>query len=181
MKIGVIGVGEIGGTLARKWRAATQSLRVANPRGAEAVRPFAQEIGATAVDIYGAVEGAEIVVLAGSARENASISLEAFGGDIRRGRRQFPGTEPAGEDLLAGRCCLGRPGHVWVARCWGCRRKTLLPADAILARFGEHAPLHIVAHRLRCATCQHLEAQIYLGELPDLEPNTRAHQRQPPA
>lgn len=63
MKIGVIGVGEIGGTLARRLSKQGHSVRVANSRGAEAVRQFADEIGAAAVDVYGAVAGADVVVL----------------------------------------------------------------------------------------------------------------------
>ena len=51
MKIGIIGTGNIGGTLARKSRAAGHDVRVANSRGVEGVKPFADEIGATAVDI----------------------------------------------------------------------------------------------------------------------------------
>ena len=64
MKIGVIGIGEIGGTLARKWSARGHNLRVANSRGPEAVREFADEIGAGPVDIYGAVEDADVVLIA---------------------------------------------------------------------------------------------------------------------
>lgn len=63
MKIGIIGVGEIGGTIARKLAAAGHEVQVANSRGAEAVRDFAGEIGATPVDARGAVEGAEAIVL----------------------------------------------------------------------------------------------------------------------
>ena len=63
MKIGVIGIGAIGGNLARKWSANGHEVRVANSRGAMAAAPFANEIGADAVDIYGAVEGADVVLL----------------------------------------------------------------------------------------------------------------------
>jgi 8-hydroxy-5-deazaflavin:NADPH oxidoreductase len=47
MKIGIIGTGNIGGTLARKLSAAGHDVRVANSRGLEGVRAFANEIGAT--------------------------------------------------------------------------------------------------------------------------------------
>jgi len=63
MKIGVIGVGEMGGTLARGWSGKDHSVRVANSRGPEAVKQFADEIGADAADIYEAVEGADVVLL----------------------------------------------------------------------------------------------------------------------
>jgi predicted dinucleotide-binding enzyme len=64
MKIGVIGIGEMGGTIARRLTGKGHSVRVANSRGPEAVKQFAHEIGADAADIYGAVEGADVVLLA---------------------------------------------------------------------------------------------------------------------
>jgi 8-hydroxy-5-deazaflavin:NADPH oxidoreductase len=64
MKIGIIGTGNIGGTLARKLSAAGHALSVANSRGAEGVRAFAQEINAEAKDIHGAVADADVIILA---------------------------------------------------------------------------------------------------------------------
>ena len=49
MKIGVIGIGNIGGTLARKLIEAGHEVCVANSRGVEGVRSFADQIGAQAV------------------------------------------------------------------------------------------------------------------------------------
>lgn len=63
MNIGIIGVGAIGATLARKLSAANHQVRVANSKGPEAVRPFAEEIGATPTDRQGAVDGADLVIL----------------------------------------------------------------------------------------------------------------------
>ncbi len=63
MKIGIIGTGNIGGTLARKLSAAGHDVRIANSRGLEGVRAFANEIGATAVDTRGAVKGVDVVVI----------------------------------------------------------------------------------------------------------------------
>jgi 8-hydroxy-5-deazaflavin:NADPH oxidoreductase len=63
MKIGVIGAGEMGGTLARLWSKKGHSVRLANSRGPEAVKRVAEEIGAAAADIYGAVNGADVVLL----------------------------------------------------------------------------------------------------------------------
>lgn len=63
MKIGIIGTGNIGGTLARKLRAAGHEIRVANSRGVEGVRAFAAEVGAEPVDVRGAVNGANAVIL----------------------------------------------------------------------------------------------------------------------
>ncbi|ASM70966.1 MULTISPECIES: NADPH-dependent F420 reductase [Roseobacteraceae] len=63
MKIGIIGIGNIGGTLARKLRAAGHEVRVANSRGADAVRDFAAEIDAVAADVRGAVKTANAIIL----------------------------------------------------------------------------------------------------------------------
>jgi hypothetical protein len=64
MKIGVIGSGEMGGTLARRWSEKGHTVRVANSRGPSAIKHFADSIGAEAADVRGAVEGTEVVVLA---------------------------------------------------------------------------------------------------------------------
>nr|WP_302910860.1 NAD(P)-binding domain-containing protein [Neorhizobium galegae] len=63
MKIGIIGIGHIGGTLARKLASAGHEVRVANSKGADAVRPFADEIGVAAADTKGAIYGADLVIL----------------------------------------------------------------------------------------------------------------------
>lgn len=63
MKIGIIGTGNIGGTLARKLRAAGHDIRVANSRGVEGVRALATELGAEPVDVRGAVAGVDAVIL----------------------------------------------------------------------------------------------------------------------
>ncbi|MGC5833722.1 NAD(P)-binding domain-containing protein, partial [Ralstonia pseudosolanacearum] len=64
MKVGIIGTGNIGGTLARKLSAAGHDVRVANSSGVEGVRVFAHEIGAEAKDVHGAVADADVVILA---------------------------------------------------------------------------------------------------------------------
>lgn len=63
MKIGIIGIGNIGGTLARKLASAGHEIRVANSQSADAVRPFAEDIGATATDTNGAVNSADLVII----------------------------------------------------------------------------------------------------------------------
>jgi len=63
MKIGIIGTGNIGGTLARKLSVAGHDVRIANSRGPEGVRAFANEIGATAVDTRGAVRDIDVIVI----------------------------------------------------------------------------------------------------------------------
>ncbi|TCU20894.1 hypothetical protein EV130_112276 [Rhizobium azibense] len=63
MKIGIIGIGSIGGTLARKLSSAGHEIRVANSKGVDDVRPFADEVGATAADTRGAISGADLVIM----------------------------------------------------------------------------------------------------------------------
>lgn len=63
MKIGIIGTGNIGGVLARKLRQAGHDIRVANSRGVDGVRAFAEEIGATAVDTKDAVQDVDAIIL----------------------------------------------------------------------------------------------------------------------
>lgn len=63
MKIGIIGTGNIGGTIARKLKAAGHEIRVANSRGLEGVQRFANEIGAKAVDVSGVVDGVDAIFL----------------------------------------------------------------------------------------------------------------------
>lgn len=80
MKIGILGVGSIGSTLARKWSAAGHEVSVANSRGPAAVRAFAEEIGAAAVDARGAVEGAEVVVISIPLPVVAALPSDLFDG-----------------------------------------------------------------------------------------------------
>ncbi|KQV27136.1 hypothetical protein ASC97_24760 [Rhizobium sp. Root1203] len=79
MKIGVIGVGEIGGTLAARLSSKNHSIRVANSRGQEAVKSFADSIGAVAVDIYGAIEGADVVLLSMPFPSVGTLPKDLFG------------------------------------------------------------------------------------------------------
>ena len=64
MKIGIIGTGNIGATLARKLSAAGHDVRVANTRGLEGARRVAEEVGAQPANALGAVDGADVIILA---------------------------------------------------------------------------------------------------------------------
>ena len=63
MKIGIIGAGNIGGNLTRRFTAVGHEVRVANSRGPETLADLAAETGATAVSVAEAAQGAEIVVV----------------------------------------------------------------------------------------------------------------------
>ncbi|MDS9470221.1 NAD(P)-binding domain-containing protein [Paracoccus sp. MBLB3053] len=80
MKVGIIGTGNIGGTLARKLRSAGHEVRIANSRGIEGVRAVANEIGAEPVDITGAVKGVDAVILSIPFPAIANLPTDLFAG-----------------------------------------------------------------------------------------------------
>ena len=63
MKIGIIGAGHIGGTLARRLRALGHDVTVANSRGPATLSSLAAETGATAATIREAARGKDLVVV----------------------------------------------------------------------------------------------------------------------
>jgi 8-hydroxy-5-deazaflavin:NADPH oxidoreductase len=63
MKIGIIGAGQIGGTLTRRLSALEHKVFVANSRGPETLSDLAAETGATAVSVPEAVRGVDLVVV----------------------------------------------------------------------------------------------------------------------
>ena len=63
MNIGIIGVGEIGGTLTRHYTKAGHRVKIANASGIEKLRPIAKETGAAAVELTNVVKNVDVVVL----------------------------------------------------------------------------------------------------------------------
>ena len=63
MKIGIIGAGNIGGTLARRLTELGHEVAVANSRGPDTLAELASESGARAVWAAEAADGAELVVV----------------------------------------------------------------------------------------------------------------------
>lgn len=63
MKIGIIGAGNIGGALTRRFRAAGHDVAVANSRGPQTLRDLANETGAQAVTVEEAARGRDVVVV----------------------------------------------------------------------------------------------------------------------
>jgi 8-hydroxy-5-deazaflavin:NADPH oxidoreductase len=64
MRIGIIGAGSMGGTLARHLAGRGHHVLIANSREPESLTTFAAGIGATAVAVVDAVQAGEIVILA---------------------------------------------------------------------------------------------------------------------
>jgi predicted dinucleotide-binding enzyme len=63
MKIGIIGAGQIGGTLTRRFTPLGHEVLVANSRGSETLSDLAAETGATAVSVPDAVRGVDLIVV----------------------------------------------------------------------------------------------------------------------
>lgn len=63
MKIGIIGAGNIGGTLTRRLRALGHDVAVANSRSPETLSALAEETGATAVWATDAATDADLVII----------------------------------------------------------------------------------------------------------------------
>lgn len=63
MKIGIIGAGNIGGTIARKLAAAGHSVKLAGAKGPDDIRDKAAEIGAVPVAAQDAVKDVEAIIL----------------------------------------------------------------------------------------------------------------------
>ena len=63
MKIGIIGAGNIGATLARKLAASGHEVKLANSKGPDSIRDLARDVGATAVSKEDAVRSVEAIIL----------------------------------------------------------------------------------------------------------------------
>jgi predicted dinucleotide-binding enzyme len=63
MKIGIIGAGSIGATLARKLAASGHEVKLANSKEPDTIRDLARDVGATAVSKDEAVQGVEVIVV----------------------------------------------------------------------------------------------------------------------
>lgn len=63
MNIGIIGAGNIGGTVARKLAAAGHTVKLAGAKGPDDIRDQAEKIGATAVTSEDAVKDVGVIVL----------------------------------------------------------------------------------------------------------------------
>jgi predicted dinucleotide-binding enzyme len=63
MKIGIIGAGNIGATIAQKLSAVGHDVKLANSRGPETIRDLARDIGVVAVSKEHAVKDVDVIVL----------------------------------------------------------------------------------------------------------------------
>jgi len=78
MRIGLIGVGNIGGTLANKFAAAGHEVWLANSRGAQSLHAVASEIGGIATDLKGATASADVVIISVPFKAFATMPADLF-------------------------------------------------------------------------------------------------------
>jgi len=78
MRIGFIGTGNIGGTLARHLAKLGHQVSIANSRGPESLTALAAEIGATPVSVVDAANAGEIVIISIPTKAVADLPRELF-------------------------------------------------------------------------------------------------------
>ena len=80
MRIGIIGAGQIGGTLTRRLSALGHKVFVANSRGPDTLVDLAKETGATAVSVNEAARSADVVVVTIPEKKIPSLPSGLFEG-----------------------------------------------------------------------------------------------------
>jgi len=84
MKIGIIGAGQIGGTLTRRLAKLGHKVSVTNSRGPETLANLAAETGATAVSVPDAIRAAELVVVTIPQKNIPSLPAGLFANTDKR-------------------------------------------------------------------------------------------------
>jgi predicted dinucleotide-binding enzyme len=84
MKIGIIGAGQIGGTLTRRLAKLGHKVSVANLRGPETLANLAAETGATAVSVPDAIRAVELVVVTIPQKNIPSLPAGLFANTDKR-------------------------------------------------------------------------------------------------
>jgi 8-hydroxy-5-deazaflavin:NADPH oxidoreductase len=80
MKIGIIGAGNIGGTLTRRLTALGHDVSIANSRGPETLGGLAAETGATAVPVAEAVKNRDLIIVTIPQKHIENLPTSLFAG-----------------------------------------------------------------------------------------------------
>jgi len=80
MRIGIIGAGNIGGTLARRLTALGHQVSVANSRGPDSLAAFARETGARPVTVEEAARSGDVVIISIPLKNIAKLPRDLFTG-----------------------------------------------------------------------------------------------------
>ena len=78
MNIGIIGSGNIGGTLARRFRTLGHEVAIANSRGPDSLAEFAAETGARAVSVADAARAGDVVIVTIPQKNVPDLSADLF-------------------------------------------------------------------------------------------------------
>ncbi|MEX6690098.1 NAD(P)-binding domain-containing protein [Danxiaibacter flavus] len=115
MKIGVIGAGQIGGTLIRQYTKAGHSVKMTNSTGTEKLKNLAMETGASAVTLPDVVTDVDVIVISIPLIAIPTLSKELFnnisaGTAIIDTGNYYPIRDGRIEDIEN-----GMPESVWVS------------------------------------------------------------------
>jgi predicted dinucleotide-binding enzyme len=80
MKIGIIGAGQIGGTLTRRFTDLGHKVYVANSRGPETLAGLAEETGATPVSVKEAARSGDVVIVTIPEKNISKLPSDLFAG-----------------------------------------------------------------------------------------------------
>ncbi len=119
MKIGIIGAGMIGGTLARRLTALGHEVVVANSRGPETLREVAAATGARAVTAAEAARGGEIVIVTIPERAVPNLPRDLFAGVAQDVVVVDTGNYYPARDGRIDAIENGQPESAWVAEQLG--------------------------------------------------------------
>jgi len=105
--IGIIGAGQIGSALARKFSALGHTVKIANSRGPHTLTELAMELDVQAVTIYEAVEDVDIVIISVPQKRIEDLPVTLFANSpaqliIVDTGNYYPGRDGRIEDLEAG-------------------------------------------------------------------------------
>ena len=78
MKIGIVGAGNIGSALARRWTQLGHQVFIANSHGPESLRELAAEIGAVPGTVEEVIRGTQVVVVTIPMKNIPQLPLSAF-------------------------------------------------------------------------------------------------------
>lgn len=116
MKIGIIGAGNIGATIARKLAACGHDIKLANSKGPESIRDLSRSIGVTAVTKEEAVTDVHVIVLSipfSSYRDLGNVFNGVPDDVIVVDTSNY---YPARDGAIA-EVDKGKPESVWVSEC----------------------------------------------------------------
>jgi len=91
MKIGIIGAGNIGATLTRRFRAVGHDVAIANSRGPQTLQGLASETGARAATVAEAVRDRDVVIVTIPEKNVPQLPKDLFPRRSRRNDRHRHG------------------------------------------------------------------------------------------